>query len=58
MDTQQAKTQGWCLANDIEIGGVFIDAVLSEKSADNWTVWAKRRIEPFIICFCLPEGLK
>ncbi len=34
MDTQQAKIQGWCLANDVEIGGVFIDAVLSDKRAD------------------------
>jgi site-specific DNA recombinase len=35
MDAQQAKIQAWCLANDVELGSVFIDAGLSGKRADN-----------------------
>jgi DNA invertase Pin-like site-specific DNA recombinase len=32
---QQAKIQAWCLANDVELGNVFIDAGLSGSRADN-----------------------
>jgi DNA invertase Pin-like site-specific DNA recombinase len=35
LDAQQAKIQAWCLANDVELGNVFIDAGLSGKRADN-----------------------
>lgn len=35
LEAQQAKIQAWCLANDVELSGVFIDAGLSGKRADN-----------------------
>ena len=35
LDAQQAKIQAWCLANDVELGNVFIDAGLSGLRADN-----------------------
>ncbi len=35
LDAQQAKIQAWCLANDVEMGSVFIDAGLSGSRADN-----------------------
>ena len=35
LDAQQAKIQAWCLANDVELGNVFIDAGLSGSRADN-----------------------
>lgn len=35
LDTQRAKVQAWCLANDCELTGLFVDAGLSGKRADN-----------------------
>jgi len=35
LEAQQAKIQAWCLANDVELGNVFIDAGISGKRADN-----------------------
>ena len=35
LDAQQAKIQAWCLANDVELAGVFVDAGISGKRADN-----------------------
>jgi len=35
LEAQQAKIQAWCLANDVELAGVFIDAGISGKRADN-----------------------
>ncbi len=35
LEAQQAKIQAWCLANDVELSGVFIDAGISGKRADN-----------------------
>lgn len=32
---QQAKIEAWCLANDVQLGGVFIDAGISGKRQDN-----------------------
>ncbi len=33
LDAQQTKIQAWCLANDVELGNVFIDAGLSGSRA-------------------------
>ena len=35
LDTQQAKIAAYCLANDVTLGNVFIDAGISGKRADN-----------------------
>lgn len=35
LDAQKAKVTAWCLANDVELGEVFVDAGLSGKRADN-----------------------
>lgn len=35
LEAQQAKIAAWCLANDVELGNVFIDAGISGKRADN-----------------------
>jgi DNA invertase Pin-like site-specific DNA recombinase len=35
LDAQQAKIQAWCLANDVALSEVFVDAGLSGKRADN-----------------------
>jgi site-specific DNA recombinase len=35
LQAQQAKIQAWCLANDVTLGNVFIDAGISGKRADN-----------------------
>ena len=35
LEAQQAKIQAWCLANDVTLGNVFIDAGISGKRADN-----------------------
>lgn len=35
LEAQQAKIQAWCLANDVELAGVFVDAGISGKRADN-----------------------
>ncbi len=35
LEAQQAKIQAWCLANDVILGNVFIDAGISGKRADN-----------------------
>jgi site-specific DNA recombinase len=35
LHAQQAKIQAWCLANDVELGNVFIDSGLSGSRADN-----------------------
>ena len=35
LEAQQAKIAAWCLANDVELGGMFIDAGISGKRADN-----------------------
>ena len=35
LDAQRAKVEAWCLANDVELGGVFVDAGISGKRADN-----------------------
>ena len=31
LETQQAKIAAWCLANDVELGDVFVDAGVSGK---------------------------
>ena len=35
LDAQRAKIEAWCLANDAQLAGVFVDAGLSGKRADN-----------------------
>lgn len=35
LDAQKARIAAWCLANDVELGDVFVDAGLSGKRADN-----------------------
>ena len=35
LETQQARITAWCLANDVELGNVFVDAGVSGKRADN-----------------------
>jgi DNA invertase Pin-like site-specific DNA recombinase len=35
LDAQRAKIQAWCLANDVELTGMFVDAGISGKRADN-----------------------
>ena len=35
LGAQQAKIAAWCVANDVELGSVFIDAGISGKRADN-----------------------
>jgi len=35
LNAQRAKVAAWCLANDIELSGIFVDADLSGKRADN-----------------------
>ena len=35
LEVQQRKIEAWCVANDFELGGVFVDAGLSGKRADN-----------------------
>ena len=35
LDAQRAKIEAWCLANDVQLGGVFVDAGISGKRADN-----------------------
>ena len=35
LDTQRAKIEAWCLANDFELAGLFVDAGISGKRADN-----------------------
>ena len=35
LDAQKAKIEAWCVANDFELEGVFVDAGLSGKRADN-----------------------
>ena len=35
LEAQRAKIEAWCLANDVELAGVFVDAGISEKRADN-----------------------
>lgn len=49
LDAQQAKIQAWCLANDVELGNVFIDAGLSGKRADIATL---QRLPTFTAIFC------
>jgi len=35
LEAQRAKIEAWCLANDVQLGGVFVDAGISGKRADN-----------------------
>ena len=35
LDAQKAKIEAWCIANDFDLIGVFVDAGLSGKRADN-----------------------
>ncbi len=35
LDAQRARTEAYCLANDLELSEVFVDAGLSGKRADN-----------------------
>ena len=35
LDAQRAKIAAWCLANDVVMGQVFVDAGISGKRADN-----------------------
>ena len=35
LDTQRARIEAWCLANDFELAGLFVDAGISGKRADN-----------------------
>jgi DNA invertase Pin-like site-specific DNA recombinase len=35
LEAQKAKIAAWCLANDVKLGDVFVDAGLSGKRADN-----------------------
>ena len=35
LEAQRQKIEAWCLANDIELDGVFVDAGISGKRADN-----------------------
>lgn len=35
LEAQQQKIEAWCLANDVQLTGVFIDAGLSGRRADN-----------------------
>ena len=35
LDAQRAKIQAWCVANDVSLGTVFVDAGVSGKRSDN-----------------------
>ena len=35
LEAQQRKIEAWCVANDFELGGLFVDAGISGKRADN-----------------------
>lgn len=35
LDAQRSRIEAWCLANDFELAGVFVDAGISGKRADN-----------------------
>lgn len=35
LDAQRAKIEAWCQVNDFELAGVFVDAGISGKRADN-----------------------
>jgi site-specific DNA recombinase len=35
LEAQQRKIEVWCLANDVQLTGVFVDAGISGKRADN-----------------------
>ena len=35
LEAQQAKAEAWCVANDVELSAVFMDAGISGKRADN-----------------------
>lgn len=35
LEAQEARIRAWCLANDVKLEGVFIDAGVSGKRADN-----------------------
>ena len=35
LEAQQAKVQAWCVVNGLELSGIFIDAGISGKRADN-----------------------
>ncbi len=35
LEAQQQKIEAWCLANDVQLTGVFVDAGISGKRADN-----------------------
>jgi site-specific DNA recombinase len=35
LEAQRAKIEAWCLANDVQPGGIFVDAGISGKRADN-----------------------
>lgn len=35
LEAQEAKIKAWCLLNDFTLGGVFVDAGISGKRADN-----------------------
>ena len=35
LDAQRAKIEAWCLANDVQLAGLFVDAGISGKRADN-----------------------
>jgi site-specific DNA recombinase len=35
LEAQRAKIEAWCLANDIALSGIYVDAGVSGKRADN-----------------------
>jgi DNA invertase Pin-like site-specific DNA recombinase len=35
LEAQRARIEAWCLANDVQLGGLFIDAGISGKRQDN-----------------------
>ena len=35
LEAQRAKIEAWCLANDVQLAGLFVDAGISGKRADN-----------------------
>ncbi len=52
LEAQQAKIAAWCLANDIELDTVFVDAGISGKRADN-----RPELQKALIAACKAKGV-
>ena len=52
LDTQRAKIEAWCFANDITLGQVFVDAGISGKRADN-----RPQLQEALSAVCADHGI-